>query len=642
MQTVKSLCAELFTQRGGQWSVGSQEQPASASFSPVTSPHGCFVTQFLASDEDLRQLTAPARAAPEVQGGAPRLVSGQRNTALYNAHSYHTKVPPEAIVPFLEHFTRPGDIVLDPFCGSGMTGVAASLTGRRAILSDLSVAAVHLAYNHTRPCSTADLSAAFEALAKDLEDEFRELYACTDGRERGYVHYTLWSRDAICPACNAHFSMWDAIDRETGRMPAALKCPQCGRQSAKHALRYADNHPVLLSYERHNGERVEREPTDKDLALLKRYTRESIHNWYPKIPVENSREMYIRSALHLQGIQSVADFYTPRNLYALARLWHRIQQVGDERVRAALAFAFTNTSWHGTRMRRFNARGGQRPLTGTLYIPQLSSEANVLEVMRNKIRQLRSYYTALGSPVVPPPAIRLGSATHLSGVPEGSVDYVFTDPPFGSNIFYADCNLIWESWLGGVTRLEEEAVVNRSRDVARGGKTVQDYQRLMAASMHEIHRVLKPGAWATLVFHNTDPDVWRAIQSAAEEAGFQIEDAGALDRKQQSHKGYKGRAEQEEVAHFDVIMSMRKHEARRAPQPRPRPLKEGIEQFVQDAYHALPSASRTVQRVHSEVLQRLAKEGRDLGAVSFSEVRALMPSERPGQLNRRAQAGIES
>ena len=158
--------------------------------------------------------------------------------------------------------------------------------------------------------------------------------------------------------------------------------------------------------------------------------------------------MFIRCALQLQGIETVADFYTPRNLEALGLLWDEIMAVPDVRVRGALAFAFTNTAWHGTRMRRFNARGGQRPLTGTLYIPQLSSEANVLEVMRNKIAQLQRYYRSYRPHGTEVPALLLNSATDLSAIPDGSIDYVFTDPPFGSNIFYADCNLIWESWLG--------------------------------------------------------------------------------------------------------------------------------------------------------------------------------------------------
>ncbi|MCZ2109779.1 MAG: hypothetical protein LC118_09470 [Dehalococcoidia bacterium] len=109
------------------------------------------------------------------------------------------------------------------------------------------------------------------------------------------------------------------------------------------------------------------------------------------------------------------------------------------------AFAFTNTAWHGTKMRRFNARGGHRPLTGTLYVPQLSSEANVLEVMRHKVKQLASFYRTYALQEVALPAITVGSATNLQNVPDASVDYVFTDPPFARNIFYADCNLIWES-----------------------------------------------------------------------------------------------------------------------------------------------------------------------------------------------------
>ncbi len=630
MQTVKALCGELFQPVGSKWSGRSaaSDGPGSArGYEPVASPHGCVAESYLASDAEVLSLLELARPAPQVRGEAPRVVCGQRNTALYNAHSYHTKVPPEAIVPFIKHFSRPGDVVLDPFCGTGMTGVAAQLAGRRAVLSDLSVAATHLAYNHTRPRSPEELQRTFDEIARELEPQFRDLYACADGDGRGYLHYTLWGRDAICPHCEAHFSIWEAIDQATGRMPRVISCPTCRRECSKHGLKYAGNRPVLLSYTRTQGGRVLRAPTEEDLALLERSISGDIEEWYPSVKVDAAREMYIRSALHLQGIQRVEDFYTPRNLRALAKLWARIQKVENPCMRAALAFAFTNTAWHGTRMRRFNARGGQRPLTGTLYIPQLSSETNVLEVMRNKIRQLRSYYEALGAREAPLPAVRLGSATQLTGIPDASVDYVFTDPPFGSNLFYADCNLIWESWLGGLTPEHEEAVVNRSRDVARGGKTVADYEALMTASMLEIHRVLKPGAWATLVFHNTDPAIWRAIQAAAQRAGFEIEDAGALARKQQSHKGYKGRAEQEGVAHFDVIMSMQK---------RPTDVKKlrlppssvcDAKQLVQVAYQALHSGERTVQRVHSEVLQILARSGLDLGAVSFDDVRSLMPKE---------------
>src|SRR5690606_32109220 len=99
----------------------------------------------------------------------------------------------------------------------------------------------------------------------------------------------------------------------------------------------------------------------------------------------------------------------------------------------------------------------------------------------------------------------------LSQVESGSIDYVFTDPPFGSNLFYADCNLIWESWLGRLTNSTNEAVINRSLREENGGKTLEDYTGLMEGAMKEIARVLKPGGWATVVFHNTDAEVWQSI-----------------------------------------------------------------------------------------------------------------------------------
>jgi hypothetical protein len=331
--------------------------------------------------------------------------------------------------------------------------------------------------------------------------------------------------------------------------------------------------------------------------------------------------MYLRCALHLRGVTSLADFYTPRNLEALALLWREIMAVRDERVRRALAFAFTNTAWHGTRMRRFNARGGQRPLTGTLYIPQLSSEANVLEVMRNKIDQLQRYYRAYKPPQPDLPALLLGSATRLDAVPDASVDYVFTDPPFGSNIYYADCNLIWESWLGRITDSAEEAVVNRALTVDKGGKSLSDYAGLMRTSLGEMARVLKPGGWATVVFHNTDADVWRAIRDAAVDAGFSFHEAASLDRRQQSHKGYKGRSGSEDVAHFDVVFNLQKPQIG-ASRIRNRAAEVDIETLVRAAAADDATASRGVQAIHAEVMRRLASIGSSQ-FVDYAEVRAL-------------------
>jgi hypothetical protein len=145
---------------------------------------------------------------------------------------------------------------------------------------------------------------------------------------------------------------------------------------------------------------------------------------------------------------------------------------------------------------------------------------------------------------------------------------VFCDPPFGSSIFYADCAVVWESWLRGITPIEEEAVVNRSLKPTNGGKTVNQYARLMEASFKEIARVLKPDAWATVVFHSSDAEVWAALRESVERAGFDLANATYLDKKQQSHKGYKGRSGAEDVAAFDVVLNLHKPgKKRRKPKP---------------------------------------------------------------------------
>lgn len=539
-----------------------------------------------------------------------RTVPGSRNTAFYNAHSYHTKVPPEAIRPFIEHFSKPGDVVLDPFCGSGMTGVAASLEGRRSILNDLSTAAAHLSWNHTHVCDGDALEGAFNRVAATVQADFNRYYATRD--ETGVsatIRWTLWSTRHRCPSCKGDFLLWDTVDRKTGRMTRETECPACEHRADRRQFKVIGNEPALIAFDREKGPHGERPATQQDRLDAERFATETADAPFPDVALGADREMYQRCALHLQGVRSVRDMYTDRNRLALSVLWKAIQEEPDRRLRAGLAFAFTNTAWHGTKMRRFNARGGHRPLTGTLYVPQLSAEANVLHVMRKKISQLRSYYAAFQPTVVEPARVMSGSATNLSRILDGSIDYVFTDPPFGSNIFYADCNLIWEAWLGRVTDPALEAVVNRALQAANGGKTLADYSGLMAGSLMEISRVLKPGGWATIVFHNTDSEVWRSLSEAASAAGFEFHEAASLDRKQQSHKGYKGREGQENVAHFDVVMNLRKpvdtEPLRSAPTDR-----IDLGRLVSDANSIPDVAARGVQGVHAEVMRRLMSEGR--------------------------------
>ena len=81
-------------------------------------------------------------------GQVPEELLVGRGDPVYMAHAYLTKVPVPAIVPFIEAYTKPGGVVVDPFAGSGMTGVAAAVTGRTARLFDVSVLGRHIGRNY--------------------------------------------------------------------------------------------------------------------------------------------------------------------------------------------------------------------------------------------------------------------------------------------------------------------------------------------------------------------------------------------------------------------------------------------------------------------------------------------------------------
>jgi adenine-specific DNA methylase len=189
-------------------------------------------------------------------------------------------------------------------------------------------------------------------------------------------------------------------------------------------------------------------------------------------------------------------------------------------------------------------------------VSSLRYEWNVLSLWRRKTaaveRLLRDNEIADGAVVV-----NRGSATALP-VPDASVDYCFTDPPFGAHIVYSDSSLLWEAWLDDLTERGAEAIVVAGGDTP---KTVEVYGDLMRASFAEVRRVLRPGAKATVIFQATDPRVWRAIQLAAAQAGLRLLDACSLDKGQPSFKQIKGRSG-ERVAETDIILTFERGASR--------------------------------------------------------------------------------
>lgn len=469
-----------------------------------------------------------------------------RATEVYNVHAYHTKVPVEAITPFILKYTNVGDTVMDPFCGSGMTGVAARRHGRVALLSDLSPAAVHIARNYTTPCDPVAYSKAVARVYAETEGERSGLYTtkCHLCMSPATTAYLVWSDMRRCPQCAAEIRLWD--QRASGLR--RITCPACHATFRKNAGHLVSEVPVSVSFDCPVHGRLDRDPLEVDIRAAA-VARNDIPYWIPEVVFGPDREMW-RSGHADLGIYTVADFYSPRNLRALGALWSAINRETDSRVRSALQFTFTAIANRASRRYQWNAKRPTNVLGSTLYVSSLRYEFNVFGLWRRKVAAIQRFFTSTAG-FGPSAAVTQASATALP-YDAGCIDYCFTDPPFGANIIYSDSSLLWEAWLGDLTDKTREAVMNNR------GKGLDQYADLMRASFGEVYRVLKQGAAATVVFQNTDAMVWEALLAAAVDAGFSIVNVDVMHKVQPSFKGVKAQEEGERGAASDVVLTLRR------------------------------------------------------------------------------------
>lgn len=497
-------------------------------------------------------------------------VSEGKTDSIYTAHSYHTKVPHKAIMRYILHYTQPGDLVFDGFCGTGMTGVAAQLCGdraaveslgytvkatgavcegavqlskigqRRAILNDLSPAAAFIAYNYNAP---ADIK-AFQSAARDLLQRFEEKYGWMyrtkhKGGRDARINFVVWSDVFACNHCQGEIVFWNEAV-EDGEIKDDTTCPHCGASISKRSLdrmtttehdtasgtpvRKAKRVPVVINYSV-GKERYEKKPDKDDLELLKRIEREPIPGWYPTKRIDADIDLWYERDYRSLGIYSIDALFQRRALI-MASFFHEEVAKHEGRLRGFLWFWFQSVLMGFTLLNRYlkNAFSQvNRILSGTLYVGAMHSEVSPWYALEGKIKRL-AVFECISKPGT---LVSTGSTAKLA-IPENSLDYIFTDPPFGSNIIYSDLSIVWESWLNLFTNTDQESVVHRRKKT--NAFTLTDYTRIMTACFRQMHHALKPGHWITVEFHNSKNSVWTAIQEALLEAGFVVADVRTLDK----------------------------------------------------------------------------------------------------------------
>jgi len=499
-------------------------------------------------------------------------VSEGKNDPIYNAHSYHTKVPPRAILRYILHYTDPGDIVLDGFAGTGMTAVAAQLAGckdivdqlqttnnappaltsssrqitagiRYAITTDLAPIGAFITRNLLSSVSAEKLKSEAMSIVDEVETKLNWLYKVRhpECEANGRLVYAVWADILLCSECGAEIDAYNAVVDLAGQcMHRDFNCPCCNAFLKRRLLDKATTtvfDPILQSsvtqpkqalkklYYRIGNTVYNRDPVPEDFANSGRIADALAEHNVPTRSMEHTWQ-HLRDGNHIKNITHTHHYFTPRNLLALAVLR---EQILESEHPVEMLFVLTGfIDGHANKRNRFivdkhHPKGTTcGPLSNTLFVPEVQCEVNVFDKWRQTIRkQQKAWQTRLTQNA----CIQVRSASTL-GIPANSVDYIFVDPPFGKNIMYSELNHLYEVWLGVFGNPAEEAIVND-----RQSKGMMEYGELMTRCFVEFYHVLKPGRWVTLEFHNSLNAVWTVMQEALFQAGFIVADVRVLDKK---------------------------------------------------------------------------------------------------------------
>src|SRR6266700_6901670 len=563
-------------------------------------------------------------------------------TAIYNMHTYWSKKPHDAIRQYIEHYTEPGDLVLDPFCGSGSTALAALMTGRKAIAIDRSPAATFITKNYCTPVDVTALKQAFEELKQKVKPEIDWLYETRCDRCDGpaMTAYTVYSQVFQCPRCLEKVPLFDCRTIETtieGKVEKVKVCPYCYESGFEEVIRSQSQKfgaiPVLVAYtcqgkckpsrseRRHNDtDTKKREYFERyDLRKIQEIEDKSIPYWYPTNRMMNAPEDQERWGVKWRAgtsnFRTVDELFTKRNLWALSAI---LEACKDSELSSPLLFAFESNVLSGTKLQQYHEGGGGFE-RGTYYIPQIFMEREQISCLTRKFNDIVSAQTEIHQGMQTTDVfISTQSGTDLFALPSNSVDYIFTDPPYADKVQYGELNFIWEAWLGFDTHWhEDEIIVNEVR-----GKSEADWTAMMKQAMAECYRVLKPGRWLSLCYHDTSAGTWSLVQDIMAEAGFiadTSESALFIDTVQKSYNQLTA----DKVTKRDLVINFRK--------PKPHELAavvisgdedettfaEKVHVIIRDYLIAHPGAKK--DRIYDEVVSRMVRSGQ-MEAHNFDEL----------------------
>lgn len=404
----------------------------------------------------------------------------------YEMHKYWGKKPSSDLSVVIQKYSREGDTVLNPFSGYGVFCCEAFLLNRNVISNDLN------------------------PVANFLNDQLLEKDVDLDLLKKQWEKILVEFK----PFVEKWFE-WK-VDNKVVQLSSVLRDKNDISIKAKYKF---------------NGSRkaIEIElDSDSVKKFIEYENSQVIEDWYPTtLLVENSR-ISAKKGMH------ISDVFTKRTLSCHAKLLSLIEKYSSGKEQKLFKVAFTANLANCSRLvPPIKSRGDMAPgawMTG-FYTGETYLENNVLQYFENRLHKVikgkldyLSYFGVSGeldlNPIKYKNTFRtIRKDAKKLDIESESVDYIFTDPPYGDAVPYFEQSVIWNSWLNFTPDYDNEIVITDSKERKKNNAV---YEQDINIAFSEIRRVLKTGKMFSLTYHSLSGLEWKAITNACIKNGFEL------------------------------------------------------------------------------------------------------------------------
>lgn len=392
----------------------------------------------------------------------------------YLMHKYWGRKAHNVISEYIAHFTKENDVVLDPFMGSGVSVIESVKINRKAIGVDINPTAISIVENTLKPVDLNCFKHEYERILQTVSAEY------------GYLYETK------CPICQKSCSFGIMVWEEEEARRIRGVCPTHGKFKCD-----------VDEFDLEVNEKCEKlfDQLDKKGELI--YPKDAILKY-----VRRNQKTYIY------------ELFTKRALIIISRLLKEIEKVVDSNVQSLLIFSVSSMLPNVSKMLPGDLKNVMYKsgwVISKFWVPKVHTERNVFDCFRMRCEAIFKGKSEISEINHLLAEIHNSSSSNLEFIESESVDYIFTDPPYGESIAYLALSHFWNSWFHKDVNYEEEIILDPYRK-----KTIDDFEHLISVSFKEMYRVLKPNKYLSFTFHNRDLKVWKAILEGTFKAGFEL------------------------------------------------------------------------------------------------------------------------